>query len=245
MSPTLVHRATILYGDVDREECLLLAALAKLLQEAAISQANLFNTGTRSLTERRQTWVLNRLALSIQQYPRYLDEVEVETWSRGIVGFRGYREYRVRRSGQLIASASSLWLYADLRSKALARVPQEIVDQFPIHDADAYATDIQKLTSPSPSPAAPSCNVSLRYSDVDANGHVNNTAYFEILQTGLENLAGRARPEKLFIRFLREILPTETGVRVQIDSEAWPATFCIQSGTTTCAQGWVSVPPKS
>jgi len=50
------------------------------------------------------------MKVAINRYPRYNDSVRIETWSRGIVGFRGYREYRVHDRDDLLVSASALWV---------------------------------------------------------------------------------------------------------------------------------------
>jgi len=61
----------VAYGDVDRDNLLGLPAVFKFLQEAAIKHADQFDAGTRAMTTRGESWVLNRMAAAIHRYPRY------------------------------------------------------------------------------------------------------------------------------------------------------------------------------
>jgi len=52
MSDKLILTTTIAYGEVDRDEVLTLSGVFKHLQEAAITHANQFDTGTKATAER-------------------------------------------------------------------------------------------------------------------------------------------------------------------------------------------------
>ncbi len=239
-----VYSATLDYGMVDREERLLLSGLFTLLQEAAIRHANQYDTGNRLLTDRGESWVLNRIAVGIQNYPTYEDTVRVETWSRGITGFRGYREYRVYRGDTLLASASSLWIYVNLRTKTPLRVPEAVITRFPQIPGEAFEPGLDRL--PLTAPAGEGLRtsaVSLRYGDVDPNLHVNNVAYVDFIQSALAAAGHAPRPRELQLKFIREIPPELAAVEVV--SQPAPAddaglAVSIQSGPTVFATGrWV------
>lgn len=239
-----VYSATLDYGMVDREERLLLSGLFNLLQEAAIRHANQYDTGNRLLTDRGESWVLNRIAVGIQAYPTYEETVRVETWSRGITGFRGYREYRVYRGDTLLASASSLWIYVNLRTKSPLRVPEAVIATFPQLPGDAFEPELDRLQMPAPAgEGLRNTAVTLRYGDVDANLHVNNVAYVDFIQSALAAGGHAPRPRALQLKFMREIPPELAAVEVL--SRADPAddsslAVSIQSGATVFATGrWV------
>jgi medium-chain acyl-[acyl-carrier-protein] hydrolase len=238
MSKKFVLNATVSYGDVDRDEHLLLSGIFKFLQEAAIRHANAFGTGTRAAAVRGEAWVLNRLAAGVEFYPRHEDNLRIETWSRGISGFRGYREYRVYAGEQLAISASSLWIYVNVAARSPLRVPLEIAEQFPSHPGDAYQADIDKgkLEPPDRARSQP-VPVSLRYADFDGLGHVNNTAYFEFLQTALARKGLPCRPRHVQIRFVKEIPPGDEAVDVLLDQQDRSIRFGIVRGDVLSAHG--------
>jgi len=241
MNDTLTLNTVVSYWDVDQDEVLLLPGVFKFLQEAAIKHADLFDAGTRAMVSRGESWVLNRMAAAIHRYPRYGEPVRVVTWSSGIRAFKGYRDFRVFCGEELVVSASSLWLYVNLRTKSLVRVPEEIAVTFPSRPGAVFRPDLDKLKLvPPDAGSAKTHPVSVRYSDVDGNGHVNNTAYFDYLQTALVKGGFPPRPQNVEIQFLKEISPREATVNVWLEARDQAVAFSLGSPETLFAQGRVS-----
>jgi medium-chain acyl-[acyl-carrier-protein] hydrolase len=240
MNDTLTLNTVVSYWDVDRDELLLLPGVFKFLQEAAIKHADLFDAGTRAMVNRGESWVLNRMAAAIHRYPRYEEPVRVVTWSSGIRAFKGYRDFRVYCGEELVVSASSLWLYVNLRTKSLVRVPEEIAVTFPSGPGAVFRPDLDKLKLVPPDAGSAKAHpVSVRYSDVDGNGHVNNTAYFDYLQTALVKGGFPPRPQNVEIQFLKEIPPGEAAVNVWLEARDQAVAFSLGSPETLFAQGRV------
>ena len=241
MTEELILNTIVSYGDVDRDEVLLLPGVFKFLQEAAIKHADLFDAGTHAMVSRGESWVLNRMAAAIHRYPRYEEAVRVVTWSSGIRAFKGYRDFRVFCGEELVVSASSLWLYVNLRTKSLVRVPEEIAATFPSRPGAIFRPDLDKLKLvPPDAGSAQTHPVSVRYSDVDGNGHVNNTAYFDYLQTALIKGGFPPRPQNVEIQFLKEIPPGAEAVSVWLEARGPAIAFSFGSLETLFAQGRVS-----
>lgn len=242
MSKEFVLTTTIPFGDVGRDQVVLLPQLFKLLQEAAIQHADLYGVGARGIALRGTSWVLNRLAVGIHRYPHRDEAVSVTTWSTGVRGFKGYREFRLHSGSELLLSASSLWLWIDLRTRSLARVPESIVHTFPIGDGSApFQPEIDKLRINPPEPSCPPQQLGLRYSDLDANSHVNHTAYLDLLQTGLLRSGFSPQPRRLEILFQHEIPAEATCVELRLAANDQGAhTFSLSGPATSYAVGKVS-----
>jgi len=229
------------FADVDRNQVMLLPQLFKLLQEAAVQHADLYGVGVRGIAERGTSWVLNRLAVELSRYPRRDEQIRVNTWSTGVNTFKGFREFRLYSGGELLLSASSLWLWIDLHTRSLTRVPAEIASTFPVGTGfSPYRPEIDQLRLTPPVPTAPVVNLDLRYSDQDANGHVNHTAYFDLLQTALLRTGRSPQPCRLEIQFLREIPPETTAVEVRLEGRDAETAFSLGRGPTCFAQGLVA-----
>ncbi len=237
MEAKLTFSTTVTYGDVDRNEVLSLPGLFRLLQEGAIRHANRFDAGTRAKETRGESWVLNRIAVSVLQHPHYEDALRVETWSSGIRGFRGYREFRVFCGDAPVASGSSVWLYVNLGSKAIVRVPRDILEVFPRVEGGVFEPELERLALPAPGADAAAVEVSVRYSDVDANNHVNNTAYFDFLQTALARAGLPTLVKAVRIRFAKEIPPDAARVTVRLERQGGGAPFSVEGGGEVFAQG--------
>lgn len=237
MNTTFILNTTVTYKDVDRDETLLLPSFFGFLQEAAIKHANQFDLGTRAMETRGESWVLNRMAATFHRNPRHEETLRVETWSSGIHGFRGYREYRLYANNELAASVSSLWIYLAVKTRSLVRVPLDIAANFPARPDDVHEPSLDRLQVAPPGPSAPTFPIGIRFSDIDGNGHVNNTAYFDYLQTALTRGGLPARPKSLQIKFAKEIRPELESVNVCLESRGPITAFSICDSTTVYAQG--------
>jgi len=239
MSNEFILETTVRFSEVDRDQVLLLPALFQLLQEAAIRHADMYGVGANSIAERGTSWVLNRLAVELTRHPRRDEALRVETWSTGVRGFRGYREFRLFSGEEQILAGSSLWLWIDLHTRTLTRVPAELEAKFPVGGAgrSPYKPDLERLRFSAPAAAAPATPVTVRYSDCDANGHVNNTAYFDYLQTALVRQGRSAHPRRLELQFVREIAPDADTAQVRFEERGESLAFSIGGGDVVYAQG--------
>jgi len=238
MSTDYILTTVVPFGDVDRDQVILLPQLFKLLQEAAVRHADLYGVGVVGIAERGTSWVLNRLAVELKRYPRRDENIRVTTWSTGVHTFKGHREFRLHSGDELLLSASSLWLWIDLRTRALTRVPAEIAAGFPVGSGSPpFRPDLDHLRLVPPLGTLPALSLDLRYSDQDANGHVNHTAYFDLLQTALLRRGLSPQPRRLEIQFQREIPPEIAAVEVRLEPRAGETVFAVSSGPTSFAQG--------
>ncbi|MFA5264295.1 MAG: acyl-ACP thioesterase domain-containing protein [Opitutaceae bacterium] len=237
MSDTFHLDSTVSFWNVDRDQTLTLTGVFKLLQEGAIKHADLYDVGSRAMLARGESWVLNRMSAAIHRYPRYEESLHLETWSSGIRGFKGYREFRLRAGEELLVSASSLWLYLNVKNKVLTRVPSELAESFPERGDNAFHPDIDKLRLVEPVAPTGSVEVSVRYSDIDSNGHVNNAAYFDYLQTALARLGEPVRPARIELQFAKEIPPTLDLVKVDTQKQDNQLLFRVGSETECFAKG--------
>lgn len=236
MTGKLILETKVAYADVDHAEVMLLPRLFKLLQDAAIAHASEYGATTTSVA-RGETWVLNRIAVAIARYPRVGEPLQVETWSSGIKGFKGYRDFRVRDgAGETLVSASSLWLYVSQGRKAIVRVPREIAEGFPTHAA-AWCPDLENQEFEPPAAAAPAVPLHLRYSDFDANAHVNNAAYLDLVQTALHRLAQRPHPRRLRLKYAKEIPAQTERIEVRVETRPSSARFSVEAGGVLFACG--------
>ena len=240
MDDSYTFTTSVSYWDVDHEKKLTLRGLFKFMQEAAILHADQFDIGVRSMEERKASWVLNRLSAAIERFPTYGEKVRVVTWSSQIRAFKGFRDYRLYCGEELVVSASSLWIYVDLQTRSLTRVPKELADRFPARTAGVFLPDLDRHRLAPLENADHDVSLSLRYSDVDGNGHVNNTVYFDLLQTALEKGGTPARPRSIDVQFVREMYTSIGAARIRIEKGASSARFRIDGPSELYAHGTVA-----
>ena len=211
---TLTHKVG--YFQVDHEHRIQLSSLFKLLQEAAIHHANQAEIGAH-LMEKGESWILNRVAMKLERYPQFDETITIHTWSTGLKHFKGFRDFRIFIGDEMIGQVSTLWLYIDYKQKSIARLPKEIEQTFPQRPEDVYFKNLDRLRLPKPGEQAATTQISLRYSDIDGNQHVNNAAYMDFLQTALQRQKLGTRPKTLEIQFAKEIPPNTERVSVLLE----------------------------
>lgn len=177
------------------------------MQEAAEAHCEALNCGRNALDGLNQAWVVARLELRILRYPVYGEELTLRTFHRPARHrfFPRFCEVRTRE-GELIALSSGLWLVMDLQTRQSVsgdRLPTQLPDNSDMPEVLPLPKGIEALET--------SADVLLRtsaYTDLDANGHVNNTRYVDWLcdALGVETMREHP-PERITIHFNSEILP--------------------------------------
>ncbi len=150
------------------------AALLQHLQELAAAHAEERGWGYRELLAIDGFWVLVNLRLEIAYSPRWQEKVALGTWPSGHDGLRAFREFRGRDArGRELFRAGSEWMILD-RTGNRPRPLQEC--GFDLSGTgDRLIPGMERLN-----PLAaydPVGRITVPYSAIDLNGHVNNTEY--------------------------------------------------------------------
>lgn len=230
------------YFQVDLAHRLQLSSLFKLLQEAAIHHANQARIGTQIMEDKEESWILNRVAMKLERYPKFDETITIQTWATRMKHFKGFRDFRIYSGDELLGQVSTLWLYIDLKEKAITRLPTEIEENFLTRPTEIYFAELDRLRIPKPGPNASETTVTLRYSDIDGNQHVNNAAYMDFLQTCLDHQNLDTRPKELKIHYLKEISRDADGADVHIETADSDIRFGIACNSQFAALGSITSP---
>jgi hypothetical protein len=120
------------------------------------------------------------------------------------------------------------------------RVPPERAAQFPVGEAAVFRPDLDQLRFTPPAAGAAGTAVSLRYSDFDGNGHLNNTAYLDCLQTALARGGFSPHPAGIEIQFMKEVAPAVEAVQVTLEPRGPGIAFGVSGPAGLHAQGVVT-----
>jgi acyl-ACP thioesterase len=187
----------------DSNRALFPRSLCDFLQEAADRHVVLLGVTVEQLQERSLTWVLSRLRLRIQRLPAKAERLTVRTWHAGIDRLFSLRDYVVTDAeGAPVASAITAWLAFDLA----ARKPIRVQGVFKAEASSLpRAMEVRLDRLPGCGPPASECPITVRWSDLDINRHVNNSRYAEWLVEGAgEDLRDHALLQGLDLDFLAE-----------------------------------------
>lgn len=154
-------------------------AIARWLQDVAY--ADLLDAGF----DEGGIWLLRRLRLRIEAFPRFGERLAVRTFCSGLGRFSAERRTTVRGAAGSV-EAVALWIWLDERGKPV-RFPSRFLELYGESAGERGAA--VRLRHPEPPAAGERSDWSFRAADVDVAGHVNNSHYWAALE---ERFAGTA-----------------------------------------------------
>lgn len=162
----------------DKNGILRTGALIRYMQEAASNCMFEDKPSYDELLERGYSFVLSRISVSVYSDIHANDEIEVETWACESQRYSFPRCYKVTRDGMTVAEACAVWALIDVQKNKLVRASDIEL---------GYRTDEPLELDITAKIHIPEDRLSLVgeravcYSDVDRNGHMNNTVYADML----------------------------------------------------------------
>lgn len=167
---------------VDFNKRLSLFGLLNLFQEVAWRHADHLEVGYRQTSAQGSSWVLAKQLVEIRRWPAWGDEITIESWLRPPSSVLLTRDFVVWVGQERYAQAACHWVTIDHGSRRLVSLP------FP-PGADYFRSDDHLAINPirlmPTSPMSLVEQVKVRSSDLDMNGHVNNTRYAQWLLDAL------------------------------------------------------------
>lgn len=180
------HAPQLGVADVAPDGRVRLDALARWLQDAAWADV------LDSRIEDDGLWILRRLALHVRRFPRFGERSAVETFCTGIAKLWAERTSRVSSDGGGAVEAVALWVHLD----ATGTRPRPLPDGFDaVYGPSAEGRRVKaRLTHPTaPPPEASTRGWRFRAAELDIAGHVNNAAYWQVLE---EELVGNGTADR-------------------------------------------------
>ena len=223
------EESIVRFGGIDQSDTLTIASVFDLFEDAAISHAELLGVGREAMMQSGNVWILSRLSVVMKVRPRYGEKIITRTWPRGSNKLFAIRDYDIHYSpdvsgnkdgpcsDNVLVRGRSAWLVVDIEKRRPLR-PQTAVSILPLNEnMDALPGETQTGNNPPSSLTARDFSAVtpvLRrscYSDIDYNGHVNNTRYIQWIQDLLEKeILEKAKLISLDINYLAEVKYGET-----------------------------------
>jgi len=161
--------------DVDFGQRAALESICRLFLEAAWNHAEALGVGFARLAQHNRLWVLARLLIKIDPYPRWGDIVTLNTWPRAAKSIFALREFELMGpAGNQLGGGSSAWVVLDGTSKKPQRIEKMLGGLRTGPERTAVGQDASKLSS---CPGQTAMTRSAQYGDIDLNGHVNSARY--------------------------------------------------------------------
>lgn len=193
---------------VNPQKRLGLYGLLNLIQDTAWIHATHLGHGYEEMIRDHTAWVLTRQKVKMKRWPKWGDEIVLETWVRPFKGLMAIRDFRIISDDETIGECTTQWLILDLRTRRPAEKTIENTDEQVRLDAPAF---IETGKIPLKSDLMEYAQFQVRNSDLDLNGHVNNTKYAQWILDSIE----REKHQQYFlseyeVNFIAETMPQDT-----------------------------------
>lgn len=186
------------------------SAILEVMQEMAGIHAALIGVGRNVLIQQNIIWVLTRVEVVMDRYPCIGDTISVETFPMPVRRWFFPRYFIFRdEHGQEIGRAGSLWVLLDINTRKMVK-PDAAAALMP-DNSDLLAPLGLPATVTEVSGTLESFTHTPTYTDLDINGHVNNTKYMDWCcnALGIDTMRGN-HLSRFDINYNLEILPGQT-----------------------------------
>ena len=175
----------VLYHDTNSNELVGISRIFKYLQETATGQMKAQRPSYNELLSQNKAFILSGIRVDVYESLTADEKITVETWGCPPRGFTFPRSYRILRGDELICEANSTWALVDTRDKRLIKAC-DVELNYSIDEPLKLENQI-RFRIPSEITLSLVGEYTIRYTDTDINGHMNNTNYPDMLFNALPN----------------------------------------------------------
>lgn len=178
MAKSYSKKYEINYYDVDYSLRCKLSSLVNFFCDVGNAQSESLGDDIDKLMKDGMAWVFYKYDIKINEYPKYRDVIEVETVPLSFNRFYAHRGYKIKnKEGIVIGEGTALFFLIDLNRRRPMRIPAEKIALYESEDVANKDIEMEKIVQLENIDSK--SNFKIRYSDIDSNGHVNNSKYFE------------------------------------------------------------------
>jgi len=175
MNPIFIKNFIVQYYETDQRGFARPVALLNYLQSAAGDHAALLGVAVADLRKSGHTWVLSRVNLAMESYPRASDTVKIKTWPAVRDNLFTVRDFELLDvAGITIGRATTSWAVLNIKTRRPVKLA-EVLPIYPLNPERALYDPFSTL------PQVEASEYELRLpvlrGDLDINRHVNNTVY--------------------------------------------------------------------
>lgn len=204
---------------VDMTRKLRISELFRLMEEASIAHTEQLGCTREKTLDRGLLWVITRQQAEIGELPAYDEEITVRSWQGDMMHVFFPRFYEIERAGKVLIRGQALWILINEADRQMI-MPEDYDIEIPgrpgsedmllppvmmpkgFAEAAAGSNDKRSATDVSCdgrdlafSDAEQGLIIKedlvTRFSQVDINGHMNNTRYFDIIDDAMHAFCAR------------------------------------------------------
>jgi acyl-ACP thioesterase len=197
-------------ADVSPAGRLRLDAAARFLQDLSAD-----DTAAAALPD-AEAWVVRKTVIEVRTFPRYLEPMALATWCSGTGSHWAERRISIQGEAGGAIEAATTWVHFDRGSGRPSRIPAGFDEIY--GEASGGRRVKARLDHPDAVPEhAGGFGWPLRFSDFDVLDHVNNAAYWQIVEEALADRRDLRAPLRAEVQHRTAV---ERGATVAVATDA-------------------------
>ena len=156
------------------------SAILKFMQDAATVDAENLGADYNAMRKDDMIFVISKAMVTFKRMPKLNDVLEVRTWNGKIQGVSFNRDFVMYVDGEVVARATTRWVLVSYTERRILR-PDAL--------KNSVLTNVEEDIGMAPErriklPDGATCKTTKyypTYTDMDTNGHVNNSRYADYL----------------------------------------------------------------
>lgn len=191
-------------GETGPEGEMPLALLAARIIEIATLHADSLGVGYKAMISDDQAWVLSRLSIEMERYPKIDEDYSIATWVETFNRRFSERNFEIfDAEGHTIGYARSMWAAINLKTRGFGSLDVVSAISDVVIDRACPIEKTPRLTDPET--ADKSLAYTFTYRDLDFNRHVNSVAYIRLLLDAWPlDFHDRYRAKRIDVAYIHE-----------------------------------------
>ena len=209
-------------SDFDMRSRILPASVLDLFQDAAGEHAKMLGVGFYDLLPENKCWMILRLRYEVVNQPRLFSSVIVKTWPVESRRIEFDRDYVISDTeGNILIKGTSQWAILDVSNREKPSLVMAKDFDIGVEEYISERALEGRFERLPPKFEADGDAVTIKsgYTDIDTNGHVNNTKYSNFILNAID-LPAEKEIAAFRIDYLREMMSgTEISIYSKTDGD--------------------------
>ena len=194
------------YRDTNPRRTCKFSSYMEFMSDIAFKHDASLGLSISDLLETNHTWVVFDYKIKTFKETNYQDKLRVTTYIKTFKKYFAVRVFEIyNNKNELVLQSESLAFFIDMIKVKPSTIPDYYYDKYQICEEDKNIK-IEKLKLKKPERIDIEKKFEVRYSDIDTNGHVNNTKYMEwALEIVPRDIILNYKMSRIKVNFIKEV----------------------------------------
>lgn len=164
----------------DSEGNISIPSVFSIFMDLATEHGTEIKMGANDLMKKKCIWLTSKTKIIFHKLPKFMDEVELETWPEKPGNVRCNRYYTLSKNNELYIEGKSEWAIINYETQKLTKL-SEVYTEGLTHREDKVCTEPFARLSGDYEDAKVLEHYKIRSTDIDTSHHMNNVAYVKMI----------------------------------------------------------------